>query len=230
MLEWGDGYAVRLTLQSELQDSFPGLRAQLLMVEGLRILPQTAELEAYKHESFDGLRQSLDLSTLKDESRIRAYRDFFWRVGIDPTKIRPASEALLRRVLRGKGIPIINTLVDAYNIASMESQVALAAFDLSTLKGDLRMRFAEEGEEFLGIGMSSSISLRGKEIVVEDDSGLVAVYPYRDADSTKVSVKTEEAVIMVCGVPGIDQVAMVEAYDRADSLITRFCEGKPSRL
>ncbi|MFQ5838842.1 MAG: B3/4 domain-containing protein [Thermoplasmata archaeon] len=217
---------MRLKLREELRQNFEGLRADLLMLEGVKVLDRGEELEAYKEECFERLRGDFELEGLKDEARIRAYRDFFWRVGIDPTKIRPASEALLRRVLQGKSIPTINTLVDSYNLASMETRVALAAFDLTSLGGDLIMRFAEDGEEFLGIGMSSPVALRGKEIVVEDVAGLVAVYPYRDADRTKVSLETEDVVIMVCGVPGIDDVALAEAHERVSDLITRFCGGR----
>ncbi len=219
---------MRLAIQENLQNAFPGLQAQLLLVKGVKVRRRSDDLDTHKRKSFDLLRGEFDLATLKDEGRIRAYRDFFWRVGIDPTKIRPASEALLRRILQGKEIPTINTLVDAYNVASMETRVALAAFDHSTLRGDLTMRFARDGEEFLGIGMKTPIALRGKEIVVEDEASLVAVYPYRDADSTKVSSETQDVVIMVCGVPGIDDSALQEAAERVAELITRFCGGESS--
>lgn len=220
---------MRLRIQEDLREAFEGLRASLLRVDGLRVETKKEELEDYKEESFRRLRRQFSLESLKDESRIRAYRDFFWKVGIDPTKVRPASEALLRRVLRGRDIPRINTLVDSYNLASMESRIALAAFDLSTLQGDLHLRFAREGEEFLGIGMRDPISLSGGEVVVEDDLGLVAVYPYRDAERTKVTLDTEDVLVIVCGVPGIDREALDEALERSRELITRFCGGRPSR-
>jgi DNA/RNA-binding domain of Phe-tRNA-synthetase-like protein len=220
---------VRLDLERELQEAYEGLRADLLLIDGVQVTSRSDELEAYKEDCFQGLRRELSLQDLKDEPRIRAYRDFFWRVGIDPTKIRPASEALLRRVLQGRDIPRINTLVDSYNLASMETRVALAAFDLSTLKGNLRMRFATEGEMFQGIGMSDSVALRGMEIVVEDDDGLVAVYPYRDADRTKVTLGTRDVVVMVCGVPGLGEEALREAFERSSALITRFCGGRAHR-
>ena len=54
------------------------------------------------------MRKNYSLDGLKDEENIRAYRDFFWKLGIDPTKIRPAAEALIRRILGGKEIPRIN--------------------------------------------------------------------------------------------------------------------------
>ncbi len=220
--------ALGLRVEEDLQRDFEGLRASLLLVKGVTVLPRKKELEAYKEESFRRLRGHLDLEALKDEARIRSYRDFFWRVGIDPTKVRPASEALLRRVLQGRGIPTINTLVDSYNLASMETHIALAAFDLSSLKGDWLMRYAREGEEFLGIGMNSPINLGGKEVVVEDDTGLIAVYPYRDAERTKVTLETEAVIIMVCGVPGIGEIALGEATASVSDLVTRFCGGRVS--
>ncbi|MBI4416311.1 MAG: hypothetical protein HY557_04950 [Euryarchaeota archaeon] len=170
-------------------------------------------------------RQTYALETVKDEPRLRAYRDFFWRVGIDPTKVRPAAEALLRRVLQGKPLPRINALVDAYNLASIETRIALAAFDLAKLRGDLRMRRARAGEPFLGIGMEAPTLLMGREVVVEDDERLVAIYPYRDADASKVTPGTRDVLFLVCGVPGIPPDALDEAVRVTADLVTRFCGG-----
>jgi DNA/RNA-binding domain of Phe-tRNA-synthetase-like protein len=156
----------------------------------------------------------------------RAYRDFFWRAGIDPTKVRPAAEALIRRILANKQIPTINTLVDAYNLASIKTGVALAAFDLKELQGTLSMRAAEKGEEFLGIGMSKPMQLNGGEIVVHDDEKLVAVYPYRDAERSKVTEQTKKIMLMVCGCPGIDEAPLLEAQQVASDYIISYCQGK----
>ncbi len=216
---------MRLRLHPALRGDFPGLGATLLGLEGVSVHRQREDLEDFKIELSQRLRGTWDLESLKDEARVRAYRDFFWRVGIDPTKIRPAAEALLRRLLRNKPLPTINTLVDAYNLVSMETRIALAAFDNSTLSGDMFMRYAVEGEEFLGIGMKTPVALRGKEIVVEDDEGLLAVYPYRDAERTKVTTDTSSVVIMVCGVPGIQEEVLEEAYESCVRVITRFCGG-----
>lgn len=220
---------MRLQFTTAVRESFPELSAQLLPVEGLRVIPRDPSLEAYKVESLEVLRKSLEIESLKDEPRLRAYRDFFWRIGVDPTKIRPASEALLRRILHGRDLPRINTLVDAYNLASMRTHIALAAFDRATIRGDFTMRFARGGEAFLGIGMREAKALDGKELVVEDALGLVAVYPYRDADRTKVTPETRAAVIMVCGVPGIDETALSETSRETVELVTRFCGGRQSR-
>ena len=204
---------------------FPGLEAVPFEVRGVRVMPASPALAAYADEVAARYRQTYGLETLKDEPRLRAYRDFFWRVGIDPTKVRPAAEALLRRVLQGRPLPRINALVDAYNIASMETRIALAALDLAEVAGDLRMRRARAGETFLGIGMETPATLRGLEVVVEDRDRLVAVYPYRDADASKVTLGTRDVLFLACGVPGIPPEAVLEAAGITGELVTRFCGG-----
>jgi DNA/RNA-binding domain of Phe-tRNA-synthetase-like protein len=118
-------------------------------------------LEEFKEEIFAEVKQKFTLESLKDEPVFRAYRDFFWKIGIDPTKNRPAAEALIRRILGGRSIPRINTAVDAYNLASMSTCIAIAAFDIDKLDGEITMRFANNGESFLGIGMDKPVTLAG---------------------------------------------------------------------
>jgi DNA/RNA-binding domain of Phe-tRNA-synthetase-like protein len=218
-----DSAVVRIVVERSLQDRFPGLAAHLIEIDRLQIRARDDKLDAFAEALVKDFRERLVLDSLRDEPTIRAYRDFYWRVGIDPTKIRPASEALLRRILQGKDLPRINTLVDAYNLASMKSRVAIAAFDLGQLNGDLTMRAARSGESFHGIGMERPAILRGVEVVVQDANRLVAIYPYRDSDDTKVTIGTTAALFMTCGVPGVPEEKLAEADATTREIVTRFC-------
>jgi len=200
-------------------------------MEGLAVQSTDPALVSFKHEVQDRVRQKIaSLTEVKDRPIFRAYRDFFWRVGIDPTKIRPAGEALTRRTLGGRDLPTINTLVDAYNIASVETSVAIAAFDLDAIDEEsLVMRRAVKGEPFHGIGMTSPDSLTGVEVVVEDQEShrLVAVYPYRDSDDSKVTERTKGVLFLMCGVPGIDETTLEKARDLTREYVGRFCQRRP---
>jgi DNA/RNA-binding domain of Phe-tRNA-synthetase-like protein len=211
----------------ELQSSFPGLRVLELKMEGLEVENSDPALESFKHEVQDRVRQRIaSLTEVKDRPIFRAYRDFFWRVGIDPTKVRPAGEALTRRILGGRDLPTVNTVVDAYNIASVETSVAIAAFDLNAIEEEsLVMRRAVKGEPFHGIGMVSPDSLTGVEVVVEDQEShrLIAVYPYRDSDDSKVTERTKGVLFLMCGVPGIDEASLERARDLTREYVGRFC-------
>jgi DNA/RNA-binding domain of Phe-tRNA-synthetase-like protein len=215
-----------LKIDVQLKTWFPELKALACEIKGVKVEKRNVELEKFQNEITKEVRQRYDLESLKNLSTFRAYRDFFWKVGIDPTKNRPAAEALIRRILGGKTIPSLNTLVDAYNTASIKTEIALAAFDADKLKGVLLMRFAEKGEEFLGIGMEKPMLLQGGETVICDGEKLVAIYPYRDADSTKITEKTKKVVLLVCGVPGIGEEILQNAARVALECITRFCGGE----
>jgi len=220
---------MKLKIDSELKTAFPDLTVLSFHINGVKIQKRDTELERFKVTLIQQVRNEYDLDTVKDHPAFRAYRDFFWSIKIDPTKIRPAAEALIRRILAGKTLPCINTLVDAYNLASIKTRIALATFDADKLEGDLLMRFAEQGEQFSGIGMEKPLMLRGREIVVSDKKKLVAIYPYRDADNTKVTEETKNIMIVVCGVPGIPKQELEKASDVALECVTRFC-GETKRI
>ena len=215
-----------LNVTPELKARFPELFALVAHVEDVKVEPSDERLKNFAEQLFEKTRRQHDLESLKDAPVLRAYRDFFWRIGIDPTKVRPAAEALIRRILLGKPIPSINNLVDAYNLASIKTCTALAAFDRDLLNGELLMRPAGRRERFLGIGMQEPKELIGGEIVVADDEKLVAIYPYRDAEQTKVSDSTENVLLLICGVPGIRWDDLAKAGEVAMDYVTRFCGGK----
>jgi len=215
-----------LKIDSELKIHFPELTALTLDIDGVNIRKRATELENFKLEVMRHIRNEYTLDSVKDLPTFRAYRTFFWSIGIDPTKTRPAAEALTRRILAGKTLPCINTLVDTYNLASIKTRIAIATFDADKLDGKLLMRFAKEGEQILGIGMEKPLILKGREIIISDQEKLIAVYPHRDADNTKVTKKTENVSIVVCGVPGITEEVLESASDLTLEYITRFCSGE----
>ena len=216
---------VSLTLSPDVKAAFPELTVMVRQISNINVEMVNSKLEETKKQITEETQRFYTVETLKDRPILRAYRDFFWRIKVDPTKIRPAAEALIRRIVNGKPLPCINTLVDAYNLASVKTEVAVAAFDSDGLRGDLTMRFAEKDEEFLGIGMDKPLRLQGGEIVVQDAEKLVAVYPYRDAECTKVAEATKNVVLLFCGVPGISEEKLVDAQNVTSEYVTRFCGG-----
>ena len=110
-------------------------------------------------------------------------------------------------------------------MASIETEIALAAFDAGKVKGALLLRSSKVGETFEGIGMDKPMTFLGGEVVVADSEKLIAIYPYRDADDKKVTEVTKDILLMVCGVPGIQNETLLKAGKIAIEYITRFCDG-----
>ena len=219
-----------IEVDSNIAREFPGLRAYQVSVADVQTNINQPSINLKINElleaTVENIKQQYTLESLKDNITIRAYRDFFWRVGIDPTKIRPASEALIRRILSGKPFPRINTLVDAYNMASVISGIPIAAFDQEKLVGKLIMRRAKAGESFLGIGMKEALRLEGVEVVISDGEKLIAIYPYRDAAESMVADKTRNVLFLICGVPGVDEKTLEKAKEVTLEYVTKLCGGR----
>ncbi len=82
----------------------------------------------------------------------QAVRAMYRRIGLDPTKTRPSSEALLRRVRKGDRLPRINSLVDICNWCSLEFQLPYGLYDLAAIEPPIDLRLGADGEEYEGIG------------------------------------------------------------------------------
>jgi len=218
----------QIEVSPEVRGRFPTLKLAVVEISGVRVeRSRPPELEKLIEDAIEEIRSKYELATLKDVPLFRAYRDFFWRLGIDPTKDRPSAEALVRRVLSGKPFPAINNVVDAYNVASMRSGIPIATFDADSIAGPkIELRFAKLGEQFLGIGMKKPVELTGRELVLADAQGPIAIYPHRDSDRTKVTGRTSRVLVVACGAPGISSSKLIEAAEMAADYITRFCGGR----
>ena len=61
--------------------------------------------------------------------------------------------------------------------------------------------------------------------MVSDEEGVIAVYPHRDSERTKITESTRNTLLIFCGVPGISFDKLIRAMNIATDLITRFCGG-----
>lgn len=118
-------------------------------------------------------------------------RDLYRRFGTDPTRMRPSSEALMRRIKKGEPLPRINSLVDVANAMSVQLQVPVGLYDLGKVKGDeLVIRLGREGESYEGIG-KEKVNVAGR-ICVADAEGPCG-NPSADSARTMITTDTESA-------------------------------------
>lgn len=97
-------------------------------------------------------RHTLTTESLKLIPGIEATRRVYRICGKDPSRYRPASEALIRRMLQGKDLYRINTLVDLLNLASIAFGYSIGGFDAEKFVGNtLTLGIGKEGEPYEGI-------------------------------------------------------------------------------
>ena len=116
------------------------------------------------------------------------------RVGIDPTKTRPSSEALLRRVRKGDALPRINSMVDVCNWCSFEFQLPYGLYDAAKIEGDVTLRIGREGESYAGI-RKEDVHVGGR-IALVDPAGPFG-NPTSDSSRTMVTTATTRGMLVV---------------------------------
>ena len=166
-------------------------------------------------------KNKLTIETLKEISGIAATRRIYRICGKDPSRYRPAAEALIRRILQGKTLYQIDTLVDLINLASMKYGYSLGGFDADKFVGNtLELGGGKEGEPYEGIGRGM-INIQGLP-VYRDGIGGVGT-PTSDNERTKITINTNHLLVLINGYDGNEALVRQNA-EFVQQLIKRFCE------
>lgn len=217
---------MELVIEAAVQDKFE-ISLGIAVISGVQQQKEkgSSELSKAIAEVVAEVKRSYSIEAVKDIQKLRAQRDFFWRMGIDPTKVRPASEALLRRILQDKGLPRVSPIVDAYNLASVKTLLTFSAFDLERIAPPLSVRFAGDGEEVRLIGNREK-KLTGRELVLTDSEKILCVYVHGDVAETKVTDSTADVLLVAYGIPGMSPEELEEGMTVASEYIKRFAGGE----
>ncbi|MFZ5515162.1 MAG: B3/4 domain-containing protein [Candidatus Zhuqueibacterota bacterium] len=140
--------------------------------------------------------------------RLNVTRQFYRSIGLDPTKTRPSSEALLRRVLKGDSIYQINSVVDICNLCSLSFLLSIGLYDVEKIQWPAHLRLGAEGEGYHGIG-KEYINLNGRLALV-DRLGPFG-NPSSDSDRTKITLESRE-VLFVVFAPRTYPIAQLENH------------------
>lgn len=112
------------------------------------------------------VRASHTLESLPQHPTVAALRRLYRQAGCDPTRYRPSSEALLRRLLKGEELPEIHPLVDLNNCLSAELAVPACVMDVRYLSPPFVFRAGRPGEAYESL--RGPFNLEGKPLLVDE--------------------------------------------------------------
>ena len=178
--------------------------------------PFSKELWDEIHALEDNFRQELTTESLKDLPSIAATRRVYKACGKDPSRYRPASEQLIRRMLQGKELYQIDTLVDLINLASIAYGYSIGGFDANKFVGDtLTLGVGREGEPYEGIGRGM-LNIAGLPVYRDAEGGVGT--PTSDHERTKITLGTTHLVVLINGYDGNEQRVAANAQFIQDLL------------
>lgn len=183
----------------DIFNSYPNLVAGVIVARGVRNgATPPALLDAYRLQQQATLER-IGATPLSQIEALSAWRGVFRSFGVDPTQIRSASEALLRRLTKQGDVPSINTLVDIGNLVSIRYALPVAMFDLRAAQGAISVRFADGNERFTNLGQAEVDHPEFGEVIFVDDAGLVFArrWCWRQSDQSASRDDTTDLLVTV---------------------------------
>ncbi len=191
--------------------------AGVLAFDSLAVAEHDAALAAAVAEA-----TAVTRSAAASGEAFEATRQMYRRFGIDPTRRRPSSEALLRRIRKGGDLPRINTLVDVCNWCSVEAQMPYGLYDLDHVDGDVEIRMGLDGEAYPGI--RKAVVHVARWLVVADRRGAFGS-PTSDSARTMVTPATTRALVVVFAPRDGARERLPRVLDVTSARVVRFAGG-----
>ena len=213
-------HGLTLTVEETLRGV---LALGVLEAEDVRLDPLSAEFDEEVERTVSRLTSRFAGKPATDIPGVSETRALFHRLDLDPTRTRPSSEALLRRVLQGKGLPRVNPAVDVCNLCSLEDQLPLGLYDRDEVKGDLHVRVGRSGEGYTGI-RKQRVNLTGR-LLIADETG---PFGAPTADSAHTAVKSRTRHLMVVAFCPVERAGqhLSTALEHIAAMLTRFCSAR----
>jgi DNA/RNA-binding domain of Phe-tRNA-synthetase-like protein len=166
------------------------------------------------------------IATIKPEQintvpQIAAMRQAYKALGKDPSRYRGSAEALLRRVLSGKGLYQVNSVVDINNLVSLESLNPAGTYDLERITPPIELRIGAAGESYKGIGKDL---INIESLPVFADAAGPFGSPTSDSERAMVKLETRKILMVVFSFTGPE--GLERWMQRASELLHRYCSGE----
>lgn len=209
-----------VNLDSDLRQKVPEMALGLVEAEQLQVQLHDPGLWTMLEELCEHLRVEFKGKVAADRPEIAATRRAYRALGDDPTRYRPANEALLRRVLSLRVLPQINTIVDINNYVSLASGFAIGCYDVAQLSGTVTARSGRDGEQYAPIGKTAVDATN--RLVLADEQGIFGS-PTADSQRTMVTPATRHVLFAIFGFES-SQAVLTKAVEQVADLLGRFCE------
>jgi DNA/RNA-binding domain of Phe-tRNA-synthetase-like protein len=199
------------------------LRLGVVALEGVSVRESDPELEAEVDRYCAGLRERHGGGPSREVPGVSDARALYKELGLDPTKIRPSNEALLRRALKGQTLYRISTLVDALNLCSLREQLPFGLYDVDRVTPPVTLRLGVPGEGYEGI-RKGHVNVEGRPVLVDVEGPFGN--PTADSARTMIRLGTRRALV-TCYAPAACSAQQMEGVlDRTRDTLVRICGGR----
>jgi DNA/RNA-binding domain of Phe-tRNA-synthetase-like protein len=204
----------------------PDVKLGVVEADGLRIAPAQEVLARLMDDLCDRKRREFTIESLADAEPSRAVRAMFRAWDMDPSKYRPSSEALLRRIVQGKGVYRVSNVVDIGNVGSIETGWPFGCYDRSRIRPPILFRHGTTSERYEGIG-KRTWHLEGRPVLADADGPFGS--PISDSTRTMITEGVHDAIIIIYAPSSAPDASIESAASRLRERLAEFAGAAATR-
>jgi DNA/RNA-binding domain of Phe-tRNA-synthetase-like protein len=208
------------TTSLDIQITLPGVKAGIVEAANVHVRSCDAPLATEIGDVCTHLRSLCSVDSLPHAEQIREVRKMFRAWGGDPSRYRPSSEALIRRVLKGEAFPRVSNIVDIANLCAIEMGWPYGCYDYGKLSGPIEIRRGKANEQYDGIGRPL---FRLEDRPVFADAHGPFGSPVSDSRRTMVTGSTRELFAIICAPASSCDSVLEEAISRLVKRLVLWC-------
>jgi DNA/RNA-binding domain of Phe-tRNA-synthetase-like protein len=201
----------------EIRIELPAVKLGIIEADDVRVVLVQPELARHMDEVCERKRNQFSLEALAEAAPVRAVRGMFREWGMDPSRYRPSSEALLRRVVQGKGLYRVSNIVDIGNLGSIETGWPYGCYDRSRIRSPIVFRHGLAGEKYERVG-KEMWHLEGRPVLADCEGPFGS--PISDSTRSMITEATTTQALVVIYAPAI--VSDDDLMTAANRLVERI--------
>lgn len=203
-----------------------GVKIIFVVIEGLNNFGSSSEWNEYREKKLGELYKRYEGINVHEDTILEGFNILHDRTGVKRRKNIPASENLIKLLLKNHGMPYINKVVDIYNLISLDSKLALGAHNMDKVVGDVTLRFTDGTEKYIPLGQNDPVPVNPHEYCYCDDSNEVLCrLEIRQVNKTKVDESAKNIFYIVEGNDAAtDELLQKTALEIIDTT-TKYCGG-----
>jgi len=205
----------------------PDVVLGVLEIDGASVAPAGEALSEELVRVCDRISKQYSAETVMELESIRAVRSMFRAWGIDPARYRPSSEALLRRVVQGKGLYRVSNVVDAGNLGSLETGWPYGLYNRALLAAPVAFRAGNPSETYEGIG-KQTWHLAGRPVLA-DASGAFGS-PISDSTRTMITESARDVLGVIYAPASAARAAIETALAALAARLEGSAGGRNARI
>jgi len=210
----------------EISIELPGVKLGALEADDLHVVPVDMALAKLMDEVCGRKRREFTLESLAEAQAIRLVRAMFREWDMDPSKYRPSSEALLRRVVQGKGLYRVSNVVDICNLGSIEVGWPFGCYDRSRIRAPIVFRHGAGGESYEGIG-KRTWHLDGRPVLADPTGPFGS--PISDSTRSMITESVHEILAVIYAPVGAPDASLEKALAWLGERLTLFAGAHATR-